>query len=51
LGERKEFLTPAEHAELMALASFAQRRTIEKLEAELALRQLDAILPESGAAP
>jgi hypothetical protein len=51
LGERKEFLTPAEHAELMALASFAQRRTIEKLEAELALRQLDAILPESGEAP
>jgi hypothetical protein len=48
LGERKEFLTPAEHAELLAFASFAQRRTIEKMEAELALRQLDAIAPDPG---
>jgi hypothetical protein len=50
LGERKESLTGAEHAELMAFVSFAQRRTIEKLEAELALRQLDAVAPESGEA-
>ena len=51
LGERKEFLTPAEHDELMALATFAQWRAVEKLEAELALRQLDAAAPDSGEAP
>jgi hypothetical protein len=42
LGERKEFLSPHEHAELLALVSFTQQRTLEKLEAERALRQLDA---------
>jgi hypothetical protein len=51
LGERKEFLTPSEHAELLALATFAQRRTLEKLEAQLALRQLDAAAPDRGEAP
>jgi hypothetical protein len=48
LGERKERLRPEEHAELLALVSFTQQRTLEKLEAELALRQLDAVAPESG---
>ena len=46
LGERKEFLSPAEHAELMALVNFSHRRTQEKLEAELALQQLHAACPE-----
>jgi hypothetical protein len=46
LGERKEFLSPTEHAELLALVSFTQQRTLEKLEAELALRQLNAVAPE-----
>jgi hypothetical protein len=31
LGELKEFLTPAEHEELLALVDFAHQRTIEKL--------------------
>jgi hypothetical protein len=46
LGERKEFLGKEEHAELMALVTFAQRRTIEKLEAEVALKRLRELLPE-----
>jgi len=32
LGERKEFLTPAEHEELLALVNFVHKRTIEKLK-------------------
>jgi hypothetical protein len=51
LGERKEFLSAAEHEELVALASFAQRRSNEKLEAMLALRQLDAVVPDLGDSP
>ena len=31
LGERKEFLTAAEHEELLALVDFVHKRTIEKL--------------------
>lgn len=46
LGENKEFLTPSDHDELMALVAFTQQRTVEKLEAELALRQLEAAYPE-----
>jgi hypothetical protein len=46
LSERKEFLGDEEHAELMALLAFSQRRTIEKLEAQVALKQLGEILPE-----
>ncbi len=51
LGERKEFLTSAEHDELVALATFSQRRAVEKLEAELALQQLEAAAPNLGEAP
>lgn len=40
LGERKEFLTPAEHAELLDLTAFARRRSIETLGAKLALKRL-----------
>jgi hypothetical protein len=46
LGERKEFLTEAEHKELMALVNFAQQRSNEKLRAELALKRIEAIYPE-----
>lgn len=45
LGERKEYLTPAEHDELLALVDFAQKRTIEKLEAQTALARLHVALP------
>ena len=45
LGERKEFLTSAEHEELLALVDFAHKRTIEKLEAQVALDRLRTALP------
>jgi len=45
LGERKEFLDEDEHAELMSLVDFAERRTREKLDAQLALNRLGEILP------
>jgi hypothetical protein len=45
LGERKEFLSPAEQEELLALVDFAQQRTIEKLEARVALDRLHTALP------
>ena len=48
LGENKEKLSPEEHAELLALIEFTQKRTIEKLEAELALQRLAAVLPDSA---
>jgi hypothetical protein len=51
LGERKDFLNPGEHVELMALVAFTQQRSIEKLEAELALQQLQAAFPELVGAP
>ncbi len=46
LGERKEFLNKAEHDELVSLIEFSEQRTIEKLEAEVALQQLKAAAPE-----
>lgn len=45
LGERKEFLNPAEHEELLALVDFAHKRTFEKLEAQVALDRLRTALP------
>lgn len=45
-GERKEFLNPAEHAELLALVAFTQQRTREKLEARLALQRLHSLFPD-----
>ena len=45
LGERKEYLTQAEQDELLALVDFAQKRTMEKLEAQAALVRLRAALP------
>ncbi len=46
LGERKEFLTAEEHAELMSLVAFTERRTRERLDAQLALSRLGEVLPE-----
>ena len=46
LGERKEFLSADEHAELMSLVGFTERRTREKLDARLALKRLGKFLPE-----
>jgi hypothetical protein len=51
LGERKEALTPEEHAELTALAAWTQQRTIEKLQAELALQRLLNAIPELDEQP
>lgn len=48
LGESKEFLGAADHEELLALVTFTQERTIEKLQAELALRELQALLPDEN---
>jgi hypothetical protein len=45
LGERKEELTNDERAELHAWVAFTQARSIEKLEAELALRRLASVYP------
>ena len=46
LSENKEFLGPADHEELMGLVEFAQERTIDKLAAMVALKQLGEIVPE-----
>ena len=46
LGERKEYLQAAEHDHLLALVEFTQQRSREKLQAEAALQQLQAIFPE-----
>jgi len=45
LGERKEFLTSAEHEELLAFVDFVHKRTIEKLEAQTALARLRTAIP------
>jgi hypothetical protein len=45
LGERKEFLNQAERDQLLALVAFTQQRTVEKLQAKLALSQLKAFFP------
>jgi len=51
LSERKEFLGAAEYKELLALVEFTQHRTIEKLEAEVALKRLGEVLPDLVARP
>jgi len=48
LGERKEFLTPPEHQELIALVNFTEQTSLDKFEAERALRRLLAVCPELG---
>ncbi len=47
LGARKEFLDPAEHEQLLALVEFSQHRTIEALEAQLALSRLKEAFPDT----
>jgi hypothetical protein len=47
LGERKEFLSQAEQEELLALVDFVQKRTIEKLEARVALESLQRTFPDA----
>ena len=51
LGERKEFLSPEEHLELLDLVAFTRRRSIEKLEARLALQRLREIAPDLVTTP
>lgn len=46
LGERKEDLTEEERAELQAWVRFTQQRSIEKHEAQLALRELATAFPD-----
>jgi hypothetical protein len=51
LGERKDTLSPEERAELMAWVTFTQERSVEKLEAEVALRRLEDLYAELAARP
>ena len=46
LGEQKEFLDRAAHQDLLALVAFSQQRTLEKLEAQVALKRLQELFPE-----
>jgi hypothetical protein len=46
LGERKDTLSPDERAELFAWVAFTQQRSIERVEAEVALRRLADVFPE-----
>lgn len=48
LAERKADLTPAERSELIAWVAFTQQRSLEKLEAEVALERLLNVCPELG---
>ena len=45
LGERKEFLSELEREELLSLVSFTEQRSVEKLEAQAALKQLRQVFP------
>jgi hypothetical protein len=45
LSENKEFLTRKEQIELRGLVTFWQKRTREKLEAQLALKLLGEVAP------
>lgn len=51
LGERKEFLSDAEHSELLSLVGFSERRNLERLEAQVALKNLGECVPELVAGP
>jgi len=46
MGERKEFHNSSQHAELMSLVAFTQQRSLEKLEAQLALKRLESAYPD-----
>lgn len=47
LFDRKEFLNEPEHEELMRLVDFVRKRSLEKLEAQVALKELGEIFPEA----
>jgi hypothetical protein len=51
LEDRTEFLTQAEHHELLALVDFTRKRSIESLEARLALKRLRDAFPQAGDIP
>ncbi len=51
LSERKEALTLDERAELLAWVAFTQQQSLDKLEAEVALRRLADSFPELAARP
>ncbi len=51
LGERKDSLTDDERAELLAWVAFTQRQSLDKLEAEVALRRLADVFPELAGQP
>ena len=51
LGERKDLLNQVEHDELMALVDFTRKRSLESLEAKLALKQLSEVFRTLGEAP
>jgi len=46
LGERKEMLNPAERDEPLAWMNFTHERSIDRFEAQLALRRLTTVFPE-----
>lgn len=48
LSEKKEFLDSAQHEALLGLIAFTQQRTIEKLEAQAALKRLAEFLPAAS---
>ncbi len=46
LGERKDSLDRAEHQELLRFVEFWRKRTIDKFEAQTALRDLRRFIPD-----
>jgi hypothetical protein len=48
LGERKDSLTGDERAELFAWVAFTQQRSLDKLEAEVALNRISKAWPDSS---
>jgi hypothetical protein len=51
LEDRTEFLSQSEHDELLALVDFTRKRSIESLEARLALKRLREALPPTAEVP
>ena len=51
LAERKELLSADEYQELMALVAFSQQRSIDKLQAQVALRRIEEVLPDLVGSP
>lgn len=50
LGERKESLTAEERAELEEWVEFTQQRSIDRLDAQSALRRLASAFPDAQVA-